>query len=296
MIYQDPLAYLLGLEGIALLDAWAGDHDREFTDARLAEIRRLLDDEKLPSPPAWTRHAPPSAAAPPRGCSTSGSPSPANSPGPAEQHGLVTATARRPAEAPAATAPPQSATARSRPGRRYRSAARRTPRPAAVVPAPARRPRPVRVGRADRRERSVEHSRRLGRAARPGRRHQRCTLALGRNTASSRTTSAGSSLVRTIVSSRVRQPATDRTNPEPARPDRCRLLLACRSARPDNTGSAALPQRPRWGTRPVTLRRAGALPRRRRRPAVARATPSPRCCAGARGCWCRRSRSILPGG
>ena len=47
VIYQDPLAYLLGLEGIALLDAWGGDHDRAFTDARLAEIRRLLDDEKL---------------------------------------------------------------------------------------------------------------------------------------------------------------------------------------------------------------------------------------------------------
>jgi SAM-dependent methyltransferase len=47
MIYQDPLAYLLGLEGIALLDAWAGDHDRGFTDARLAEIRRLLDDKEL---------------------------------------------------------------------------------------------------------------------------------------------------------------------------------------------------------------------------------------------------------
>jgi SAM-dependent methyltransferase len=47
VIYQDPLAYLLGLEGIALLDAWAGDHDREFTETRLAEIRRLLDDEKL---------------------------------------------------------------------------------------------------------------------------------------------------------------------------------------------------------------------------------------------------------
>lgn len=47
MIYQDPLAYLLGLEGTALLNAWAGDHDRAFTDARLAEIRRLLDDEKL---------------------------------------------------------------------------------------------------------------------------------------------------------------------------------------------------------------------------------------------------------
>jgi SAM-dependent methyltransferase len=47
VIYQDPLAFLLGLEGVALLDAWAGDHDREFTEARLAEIRRLLADEKL---------------------------------------------------------------------------------------------------------------------------------------------------------------------------------------------------------------------------------------------------------
>ena len=47
MIYQDPLAYLLGLEGIALLDAWAGDHDRDFVETRLAEIRRLLDDPKL---------------------------------------------------------------------------------------------------------------------------------------------------------------------------------------------------------------------------------------------------------
>lgn len=47
MIYQDPLAYLLGLEGVALLDAWAGEHDREFVETRLAEIRRLLEDEKL---------------------------------------------------------------------------------------------------------------------------------------------------------------------------------------------------------------------------------------------------------
>jgi hypothetical protein len=47
VIYQDPLAYLVGLEGIALLDGWAGDRDRAFADARLAEIRRLLDDEKL---------------------------------------------------------------------------------------------------------------------------------------------------------------------------------------------------------------------------------------------------------
>jgi ubiquinone/menaquinone biosynthesis C-methylase UbiE len=47
VIYQDPLAYLLGLEGIALLDGWAGDRDRAFTEARLAEVRKLLDDEKL---------------------------------------------------------------------------------------------------------------------------------------------------------------------------------------------------------------------------------------------------------
>src|ERR1700721_438934 len=62
MIYQDPLAYLLGLEGIALLDAWAGDHDRAFTEARLAEIRRLLGDERLRalgagSSPAMLPHA-----------------------------------------------------------------------------------------------------------------------------------------------------------------------------------------------------------------------------------------------
>jgi ubiquinone/menaquinone biosynthesis C-methylase UbiE len=42
-IYQHPLAYLLGLEGIALLRAFAGDYDREFTLARLREIRALLD-------------------------------------------------------------------------------------------------------------------------------------------------------------------------------------------------------------------------------------------------------------
>ncbi|MEJ3746558.1 class I SAM-dependent methyltransferase [Actinomycetes bacterium KLBMP 9797] len=47
MIYQHPLAYLLGLEGVALLRAFAGDHDRAFTEARIAEIRRLLDDPAL---------------------------------------------------------------------------------------------------------------------------------------------------------------------------------------------------------------------------------------------------------
>jgi SAM-dependent methyltransferase len=42
-IYQHPLAYLLGLEGIALLRAFAGCYDREFTLARFREIRELLE-------------------------------------------------------------------------------------------------------------------------------------------------------------------------------------------------------------------------------------------------------------
>jgi ubiquinone/menaquinone biosynthesis C-methylase UbiE len=42
-IYQHPLAYVLGLEGIALLRAFAGEYDREFTLARFREIRALLD-------------------------------------------------------------------------------------------------------------------------------------------------------------------------------------------------------------------------------------------------------------
>src|SRR5688572_15012642 len=43
VIYQHPLAYLLGLEGIALFRAFAGEYDREFTLARIQEIRALLD-------------------------------------------------------------------------------------------------------------------------------------------------------------------------------------------------------------------------------------------------------------
>ena len=42
-IYQHPLAYLLGLEGVALMRAFAGDHDRQFTLDRIAEARSLLD-------------------------------------------------------------------------------------------------------------------------------------------------------------------------------------------------------------------------------------------------------------
>jgi SAM-dependent methyltransferase len=43
VIYQHPLAYLLGLEGIALLRAFSGEYDRDFTLARLREIQTLLD-------------------------------------------------------------------------------------------------------------------------------------------------------------------------------------------------------------------------------------------------------------
>lgn len=47
MIYEHPLAYLLGLQGIALMRAFTGEHDRGFVEARLAEVRRLLDDDAL---------------------------------------------------------------------------------------------------------------------------------------------------------------------------------------------------------------------------------------------------------
>jgi ubiquinone/menaquinone biosynthesis C-methylase UbiE len=42
-IYQHPLAYALGLEGIALLRAFCGAYDRDFTLARLREVRALSD-------------------------------------------------------------------------------------------------------------------------------------------------------------------------------------------------------------------------------------------------------------
>ena len=45
VIYQHPLAYLLGLEGIALLRAFSGDYDREFTLARFQEMRTLLESQ-----------------------------------------------------------------------------------------------------------------------------------------------------------------------------------------------------------------------------------------------------------
>src|SRR5918996_3736926 len=47
MIHENPLAYLLGLEGIALLRSFTGEFDQDFVDSRIAEIRKLLDDESL---------------------------------------------------------------------------------------------------------------------------------------------------------------------------------------------------------------------------------------------------------
>lgn len=43
VIFLHPLAYLLGLQGLALLHAFAGEYDREFTLARFREMRELLE-------------------------------------------------------------------------------------------------------------------------------------------------------------------------------------------------------------------------------------------------------------
>lgn len=51
MTYQHPLAYLLGLEGLALLRGWGGDFDRDFVRARLAEVRRLVDSPAVAEHP-----------------------------------------------------------------------------------------------------------------------------------------------------------------------------------------------------------------------------------------------------
>jgi hypothetical protein len=45
--YEHPLAYLLGLEGVALLRGFIGEYDRDFVEARIADVRELLADESL---------------------------------------------------------------------------------------------------------------------------------------------------------------------------------------------------------------------------------------------------------
>jgi SAM-dependent methyltransferase len=47
VIYEHPLAYLLGIEGVALLRGFIGEFDREFVEARIAEVRALLGDASL---------------------------------------------------------------------------------------------------------------------------------------------------------------------------------------------------------------------------------------------------------
>ncbi|GHF10028.1 hypothetical protein GCM10017786_49550 [Amycolatopsis deserti] len=44
MAYEHPLAYVVGLEGLALLRSFRGEHDRAFVAERLAEIQHLLDE------------------------------------------------------------------------------------------------------------------------------------------------------------------------------------------------------------------------------------------------------------
>jgi SAM-dependent methyltransferase len=53
VIYHHPLAYLLGVEGLALLRAWAGEgeHDERFVRRRFEAIHRLLDDSELAAVP-----------------------------------------------------------------------------------------------------------------------------------------------------------------------------------------------------------------------------------------------------
>jgi SAM-dependent methyltransferase len=45
--HEDPLAYLLGIEGLALLRGFIGERDKAFVDERIGEIRRLLADDAL---------------------------------------------------------------------------------------------------------------------------------------------------------------------------------------------------------------------------------------------------------
>lgn len=53
MVYQHPLGYLIAMEGMALIRAWAGDddYDERFVRARIEETRRLLADPALNAHP-----------------------------------------------------------------------------------------------------------------------------------------------------------------------------------------------------------------------------------------------------
>jgi SAM-dependent methyltransferase len=50
-LYQDPRGYLLGLQGVALLRAFSGQHSEDFTCRRLQEVRALMADATDVGPP-----------------------------------------------------------------------------------------------------------------------------------------------------------------------------------------------------------------------------------------------------
>lgn len=54
--HEDPLAYLVGIEGLALLRAFTEGQDPEFVEARLSEVRRLLDERARIGPPVEVEH------------------------------------------------------------------------------------------------------------------------------------------------------------------------------------------------------------------------------------------------
>jgi ubiquinone/menaquinone biosynthesis C-methylase UbiE len=51
VIFQHPLAYLIGMEGVALLRAWGGEFDEQFVRARLDEVRQMIADPTLTNHP-----------------------------------------------------------------------------------------------------------------------------------------------------------------------------------------------------------------------------------------------------
>ncbi|MDN5916453.1 MAG: class I SAM-dependent methyltransferase [Pseudonocardia sp.] len=47
MPFEHPQAYLVGIAGLALLRAWAGEHGEDFVRARLDEARQVLAEDEL---------------------------------------------------------------------------------------------------------------------------------------------------------------------------------------------------------------------------------------------------------
>ncbi len=58
VIYHHPLAYLLGVQGLSLLRAWAGEgeHDESFVRRRVEAIRQLLAHPELAAVPGVSVH------------------------------------------------------------------------------------------------------------------------------------------------------------------------------------------------------------------------------------------------